>query len=298
MRSLPARARHQVVTCGHSRRVILALGVVALMLLAGCATQGVLRAPPGGRLTPGSATHESYSYDNTVSARCRNNPADCAALSGKEESFEPILRTGISVASASAALKTLDDTKRREIEEELERCADLARSELLLRHEGDFKELTPDADECMQPAKGAASKNVTWAMQLGTEMHEETRGCVEAALNRLRPGGFSLEQRYRFDRRTGRKKLVSPEEEALLAETHNIGELAGSLKPDVVIHAGDPLNPEAVYDFKFPCVNTDEPPAWSRYSDGPYQGSDQGRIYKEAFGPNVSRVVPRLGIIQ
>jgi hypothetical protein len=268
------------------------------MLLAGCATQGVLSAPPVGRLTPASATPRHYSYDNTVSAACREHPADCAALSGEEASFEPVVQVGISVASAAAALKSLDDTKRREIEEELERCADLARSEVLLRHEGDFKELTPDADECKQPAKNATRKDVTWAMQLGTEMHEAARRCAEAELSRLRPGGFSLEQRYRFDRRTRQKKLVSTEEEVLLAKNNNTGELAGSLKPDVVIHAGDPLKPEAIYDFKFPCVNTDEPPAWSRYSDGPYQGSDQGRIYKEAFGPNVSRVVPRLGIIQ
>jgi hypothetical protein len=38
--------------------------------------------------------------------------------------------------------------------------------------------------------------------------------------------------------------------------------------------------------------------SWGRYSDGPYQGSDQGRLYKEAFGPNVSRIAPRLGVIR
>jgi hypothetical protein len=55
----------------------------------------------------------------------------------------------------------LDETAKNSIEAELTKCADMARSEVLLRHEGDFKELTPTADECNQPPKNAKRKDVT-----------------------------------------------------------------------------------------------------------------------------------------
>jgi rRNA maturation protein Nop10 len=247
-------------------------------------------------LTPQRQPPRTPSYSNaapaasfdSATASCRHNPSACLAAVGKE------------VASAAAVVKlALDEDTRKSVEEALTRCADSARSEILLRHEGDFKDLTPTADECNQPAKNATRKDVTWAMQLGTEMHEEARNCAEAALSTLLPGRFSLEQRYQYNRQTGRRRLVSAEEERLLEETGNAGELLGSLKPDVVIHSGNPLDVKAVYDFKFPCVNIDTAPDWNKYPPGhPYQGSNQGAMYHEAFGEAPVRIVPRLGVIR
>jgi hypothetical protein len=115
----------------------------------------------------------------------------------------------------------------------------------------------------------------------------------------LLPGRFSLEQRYQYNRQTRRKRLVSAAEERLLEKTGNAGELQGSLKPDVVIHSGDPLDVKAVYDFKFPCVNVDTTPDWNRYPTGhPYQGMNQGDMYEQAFGGEPARIVPRLGVIR
>ncbi|MFL5352782.1 MAG: hypothetical protein ACJ8AN_09055 [Archangium sp.] len=75
--------------------------------------------------------------------------------------------------------------------------------------------------------------------------------------------------------------------------------MKGSLKPDVVIHQGDPLQPQEVYDFKFPCVNTDETPPWSKYPDDhPYARLDQGKVYERILAPKPARVVPRLGVIR
>ncbi|WP_257457550.1 hypothetical protein [Archangium lipolyticum] len=271
------------------RKKTIALGsglsAATALLLAGCAT------PSGGRpplLTPSYSNAAPAASFDSATASCRHNPSACLAMVGKE------------VASAAAVVRlALDEDTRRSVEEELTRCADSARSEVLLRHEGDFKELTPNADECNQPAKNAPRRNVTWAMQLGTEMHEQARDCVEAALSKLLPGRFSLEQRYLYDGQTGHKRLVSTAEERLLEKTGNAGELKGSLKPDVVIHSGDPLDVRAVYDFKFPCVNTDKAPDWYEYPPGhPYQGSNQGRMYQEAFGEEAARIVPRLGVIR
>jgi hypothetical protein len=130
-------------------------------------------------------------------------------------------------------------------------------------------------------------------------MHQVARDCVEERLKDLWPGRYSLEQRYRYDRQTGSKKLVSAEEESLLVKTGNAGELKGSLKPDVVIHSGNPLDVQAVYDFKYPCVNTDKAPRWNEYPDGhPYQGKTQRYMYREAFGVEPARIIPRLGVVR
>jgi hypothetical protein len=42
----------------------------------------------------GAQRADSYSYDNSVSAACRQNPANCVALSGKDATFEPIRQHG------------------------------------------------------------------------------------------------------------------------------------------------------------------------------------------------------------
>jgi hypothetical protein len=250
--------------------------LVVSVLLGGCV------------LTPGRVTRFGYSVDSP-SAACRYSPSACLALYGKE------------VASASAVLKVaLDLATRTSIDQELVDCANRARSDVLLRHEGDFATLSPTATECNQLAKNPRRKGMTWAMQLGVEMHEEAEKCAEERLGKLRPGGFNLEQRYRYDSRTGRWKLVSREEVQALEESGNAGELLGSVQPDVVIHEGDPLQVQEVYDFKFPCVNTDTPPAWTRYpNDHPHTGFDQGEMYKRVFSvEKPARVVPRQGIIR
>ena len=161
--------------------------MVVSMLLGACAT------------TPGRATSFRYSVDSP-SAACRHNPSACLALYGKE------------LASATAVLKVaLDVATRTSIDQALAACADEARSEVLLRHEGDFAALFPNVDECNQLAKNPRRKGMPWAMQLGVEMHEDALECAEERLGTLLPGGFSLEQRYRYDSRTGRWKLVSRE---------------------------------------------------------------------------------------
>ena len=136
-------------------------------------------------------------------------------------------------------------------------------------------------------------------MQLGIEMHEEALSCAEERLGKLRPGGFSREQRYRYDPRTGRWKLVSREERQALEESGNSGELLGTLVPDLVIHTGDPLQAQEVYDFKFPCVDIDRSPEWGKYPPGhPYADSTQGDMYQLLFGLKPALVAPRWGVIR
>jgi hypothetical protein len=264
------------------------LAIVALVTQTACTS--TMRYGTPGR----------FSYDTTVNATCRNNPAACAPAPGEEPLiFNTLKEAGTAALSAGAVLRVLETATQTAIENALVKCANDARSDILLRHEGKFRTVFPAADECAQMTVDAQGRKVRWAIRLGNEMHDEARKCAERVLGSLWPGGFSLEQRYRYDMQTGRKKLVSTEEEKLLEETGNGGELAGTLKPDLVLHSGDPLRAQAVYDFKFPCVNTDRPVPWSKYPEGsPYAGRDQGEMYKELFEQRPARIMPRLGLLR
>jgi hypothetical protein len=136
-------------------------------------------------------------------------------------------------------------------------------------------------------------------MQLGQEMHTVALRCAAEGLNERLPDRFSLEPCYRYDKQTGRITLVSPEERRALLRQGRSCELVGSLVPDVVIHLGDPLRAQAVYDFKFPCVNSDVPARWRVYpKEHPHADKTQQEMYREALNVNtVSRVLPRLGVI-
>jgi hypothetical protein len=141
----------------------------------------------------------------------------------------------------------------------------------------------------------AGGRSVTWAIRLGLEMHEVALACAQAKL-----GGmglkFSLKPRYRFNRETKEKSLISPEEKAELLRQGG-EELKGTLEPDLVIHTGDPLQVRAVYDFKFRCVDFDKAPKWREYPPGHvYAGRTQGAIYREAFGPDVELIGPGEGV--
>jgi len=178
----------------------------------------------------------------------------------------------------------------------MEVCADLARTDVLLQHRGTFEGPIPNKGKCKQMTVDAQGRSVTWAIRLGLEMHEAALKCAETKLNgrHLR---FSLKPRYRFNRATKEKSLISPEEKAALLRKGG-EELKGTLEPDVVIHTGDPLQVQAVYDFKFRCVEFEKPPKWRDYPEGHrYEGKSQGDIYKEAFGPaEVEIIGPRKGI--
>jgi hypothetical protein len=133
-------------------------------------------------------------------------------------------------------------------------------------------------------------------MQLGTEKHELALQCAAQKLGALIPGRFSLEQRYRYDRQSRRTELVSPEESRALRQHGCWDELQGTLVPDVVIHTGNPLLVQAVYDFKFPCPSGNKP-RWNSYPRGhPYYESNQGAMYQEALGVEPFRVAPE-GVI-
>jgi hypothetical protein len=266
-------------------RLPLPAMLVIGLLLGACAT------------TPGYGAPAGYAWDSSVSAACRQNPANCAAAVGRESVRETLHTAATIGGTVHAAQRVWDATKQQGLEAELVECADGARSTVLLDNEWRFKGLGPTEAECNGLVRDKHGRSVTLAMLLGQQMHEEALWCVEQRLRDSRPGGYSLEPRYRYQH--GRTTHVTPEQEAELLRLKKFAELEGTFKPDVVIHSGDPLEVHAVYDFKFPCANTDRAPDWNRYpEDHPHGGYTQGDMYKAALSRTPARVVPRLGIIR
>ncbi|MGZ3457193.1 MAG: hypothetical protein ACXU86_01685 [Archangium sp.] len=141
--------------------------------------------------------------------------------------------------------------------------------------------------------------DVTLAMFLGQEMHRVALQCVGERLGQLRPGGFSLEPRYRYDKKTGKTTFISEEEAQSLLRQWRGAELKGTFRPDVAIHQpGNPLHVEAVYDLKFPCAGGEDPPSWRRYPEGhPHEGISQKEMYEKALMTKAWRVAPWFGIL-
>lgn len=255
---------------------LLTVGV----LLAGCA---------GGRAG-------RYEFDSATSA-CRQNPALCARLAG-EETVVPMARAAQVAASASVTgsvvLRVLRPEEQSVLEKALTECADEARSEVLVRL---FQGRSPTPEECREEVEEDAKGNaVTRAMKLGIEMHMAALACAHKRLGALRPGGFSLEPRYRYNPKTQKWEPMSRQEEQALLEQGNTGALKGSLVPDIVIHTGDPLQVLAIYDFKFPCVSTEKRAPWRKLPDG----RNQEQAYKDALKPAQEplRIQPRIGVVR
>ncbi|WP_244226886.1 hypothetical protein [Corallococcus aberystwythensis] len=191
-------------------------------------------------------------------------------------------------------MKILDAALKQQVTEALEECADKARTEVILAN---FGTRSPTPQECNEQVRDAQGRTLTRAMQLGNEMHRVALQCAAEKLNKLRPGGFSLEPTYLYDLDSGKVTWLSPDEVARIRQRGSLGELKGSLVPDVVLHNGNPEQVQAAYDFKFPCVDIGKRPPWRKYPPGhPYDGMSQDEVYRQAFGLHeVPQVIPYLG---
>ncbi|MFY2561693.1 hypothetical protein ACN469_29100 [Corallococcus terminator] len=246
--------------------------------------------------TPERASTRRYEFDSATNG-CRHRPELCARIPGEEAvipAVRPLQAMASATRTAAAALRVLDSATQALIEERLKECADLARSSVLFEHLGGRP---PTRSECNESRIDESSnRRMTLAMQLGCLMHRVALDCSEAALEKVIPGGFSREQRYRYDRARGTLAMVSEEETRGLLNSGCGDELKGTLVPDLVIHDGNPLSAHRIYDFKFPCIATNMTP-WHEYPVGhTYGGMSQKMIYREAFDAPASRVLPRWGV--
>ncbi|MBN8228139.1 hypothetical protein JYK02_11530 [Corallococcus macrosporus] len=235
----------------------------------------------------GAHRRSQYDFDSATNS-CRTQPAYCARAAGEEAVVPRAVRTFATAGgAAAAAVKLLDDALKQQVTKALEECADMARAEVILAN---FGSRSPTPKECREELRDAQGRTITRAMKLGEEMHRAALECAEAKLSQLRPGGFSLEPTYLYDPASGKTTWLSPAEVARIRRRGSLGELKGSLVPDVVLHTGDPAQVQDIYDFKFPCADLTRIVPWRDYPSGhPYFGSNQGDMYSRAF--NVEKPV-------
>lgn len=279
---------------------VLALSVS--MLWMAC---GTVRSQPGRQY--------AQTTDSATSA-CRQAPELCAPGPGEQMPVVPQLRLvpppeplpppGIGVSSIATAVigaavikpsHSLDAEMQASIDKALAECATQARLEVMAKY---FQNRGPTRGECAEEVgTDSQGRSVTRAMQLGVEQHQVALRCAEEKLKKLKPGGFSISPRYRVDPETKRGEYIAPEVvEALLRQGRG-AELRGTIEPDIVIHEGQPQRVQDVYDFKFPCVNTDQPSRWREYpKESPHAGANQGDLYRDALGGTPARVQPHIGV--
>ncbi len=274
-------------------RCVLASLLVLLLGTGGCLE---------GLCGPGDSTYTCCLKEHATNpAVCGASEKEAAEVLGQSASQGPsgassrakalaVGGTMVAAATLSSDDSVLTQELRTDVEKALKKCAELANE--LVNHRrlgGD-----PTRAQCEEVVGRDGNGNeVTRAMQLGEEKHAEARKCAEERLGGLLPGRFSLEQRYRYDPTTRQKELVSEEERQTLLRKGQGKKLKGTLVPDVVIHSGNPLEVQAVYDFKFPCLSTSLP-KWTIYSEEghPFRDRTQGSVYEEVFGVNAMRVTP------
>jgi hypothetical protein len=259
--------------------------VLVSVLLGACASGGTGR---------GASRGYAQSLDSATSA-CRQNPAYCTAVAGEEAVVPLATRTQAARVGASlaGALKVFDEQKEK-LEQILKTCVEQASAEVNLR----WFNGNPTAAQCAeQVGVDAKGKPIKRAMTLGTEKHQAALRCIQEHLSTERPGGFSLEQRYRYDRKSNEFSLVSEKEAQALLRQGRGDELKGTLRPDVVIHTGDPLRADAIYDLKFPCPGSNQA-RWHDYpEDHPYFQRHQGEVYRDALRVMPFRVAPGWGVV-
>jgi hypothetical protein len=263
--------------------------LTACMLLSACATP--YRAPGQYAQSADSAT-----------SGCRQAPALCRPQPGEQLATIPPVSgpasAAISLGAAARVVQTLiEATLDARIHQALKECADQARSDVMYQH---FQR-SPTREECLEVVDhDKQGQPVTRAMLLGREQHKAALACAELRLRQLKPGGFTVSPRYRHDPSTGLTRFIPPEEVKALLEQGRAAELLGTIEPDLVIHLpGQPLHVQRVFDFKFPCVNTDTPIRWREYPKGhAHQGMSQGRLYKDVLKVDPLRVQPHIGVIQ
>ena len=277
------------MSSSRSRTLILRplLFLVAAVLLVSC-TVGRSRSRRDSPL---------YQDFSTFSATCTKNPAGCAEAFGTSSGLGGVVKATAAVVVGTTVIvqEVVDLAVVAKADQVVKECADLARSEVLIRN---FGGKTPTAEDCNQMVRMPTGEQIPRYLWFGREMHRVASDCVRRSLGKILPGRFSVEQRYRFDAQTKKATVVTAAEEAAIMRDGRFGELRETIVPDLVMHKGDPRFVEAVYDFKFPCADL-EGWSWREYPNGhPYQGQDQRRVYLDALGQNPAAVVPRLGVMR
>jgi hypothetical protein len=232
---------------------------------------------------------------DSVTAGCATNPVNCSALTGvvPESGSAAQAMAATGMLATVVLTEVLDQATQAKVDKVVKECADWARADVLVRL---FNGKSPTSDECKELVT-LPNREVPRYLFFGEEMHDAAFACVKDKLGKLIPGRFSIRPRYRFDERTQKTTWMSPDEEDQIRRDGRYIDLKGTIEPDLVIHDGNARHVQAVYDFKFPCENTDDQPRW-RAGPKPDGSEDQDLLYERRLGKRPAMVVPILGIFR
>ncbi|WP_375771649.1 hypothetical protein NR798_12360 [Archangium gephyra] len=249
----------------------LSRGLVALVLLAGCA--GV---------NPYGPAQYAQTADSATNG-CLRNPACYITRPGEEAVIPWVSRAVDAAQTATTVAMILQEADIQFVEQTLVQCAQAA-NEQVNKVDEDLQGQEPTAEQCRQVVRREGNTEVTRAMDLGARKHKLALDCARAAFAERFSENVSVEPTYQKDSSTGVWRWIDP---AQVAEWLKLGlrsQLWGSLVPDLVLHASrNPNQVQHVYDFKFPCPS-DKKPSWRPYTKGhPHFPRDQGEMYKKAL---------------
>ena len=171
------------------------------------------------------------------------------------------------------------------VEEALVRCVREADRRVNDIH---FQGKSPSAEICGQIKVG---ERTTWAAYLGLFKHEESWPCLRAELDKLMPGRYLLHPRFKLNEQTGQWEHWNENKVKEIIASQGWTGLTGTIEPDLILMDATRLIVR-IYDLKFPCPDTNWS-GWRRYLDGPNEGSNQGRVYKEVLHAEAFLVSPR-----
>lgn len=281
---------------GHSGSRLQVAGLCSSLLLVAC-----------GASRQSAPSQYAQAVDSGTNAGMRNPELITPQVGERIPVIPPLRPARPPVAGALAtvaaaggqavidASESLDPELQDRIDKALAECADKARSDVMFKH---FQGRGPTREECNEEVgKDSRGEPITRAMELGVEQHQVALKCAEEKLSRLKPGGFSLSPRYRYDPKAGKATYIPRETVKELLSQGRSAELRGTLEPDVVIHEGKPHQVQAVYDYKFPCVNTDDWASWRQYNQGQgHAEPNQQFLYRKALKVEPLMVQPHLGV--
>ncbi len=249
-------------------------------------------------LGPGVPGQYAQSMDSATNA-CLRNPSCYIAPPGEDAILPWVSRSLAAARTAAAAVHLMKAEELAHVVQVLKDCANEASVQVDKEWLGEGRR--PDRKLCQETYKTErGGKAVTWAAHLGREKHLVALACVKRDLRKGLEENVSLQPHYRYHRKQGKIELLDPLQVAEWLRDGLFGQLLGTLIPDVVVHAsGNPHRIQDVFDFKFPCP-PDNNPSWYVYAEGhPYQGLNQGRIYKEAFKVDQpARIAPGFGAVR
>ncbi|PTL79552.1 hypothetical protein [Vitiosangium sp. GDMCC 1.1324] len=157
-----------------------------------------------------------------------------------------------------------------------------------------FKGKSPTWEICQEVKVG---EQTTWAAYLGLFKHEQSWPCLQKALDKLLPKDrYLLRPRFRLNEQTGKWEYLNENEVRQIVTEQGWKGLKGTIEPDIILmdEKGFIVH---LYDLKFPCPETN-PAVWRWYKNEPWEGRNQGALYKEALQLRVTPklVSPRLGV--